>query len=121
MLQASFNPGKSEGGAAMSAEEFRVDLLEDWPLGLYQDATDAWGKDAQITLAQEELAELNVELARYFRGRNDTEDVVDEIADVLIAANQLALIFGKEKTEERVEYKLRRLRGRVDESQGGAD
>lgn len=105
----------------MSSGEFRVDLLDDWPLGLYQEATKAWGKDAQITLAQEELAELNVELARYFRGRNDTEDVVDEIADVLIAANQLALIFGKEATEDRVEYKLRRLRSRVDEFSKGGD
>lgn len=95
--------------------KYRVPILFGWPRGLYEDATEAWGEDAQITLAQEELAELNVELARYFRGRNDTEDVVDEIADVLIAANQLALIFGLEETEDRVEYKLRRLRGRVDD------
>lgn len=95
---------------------YRVPILDGWPFELYEDATDAWGEDAQITLAQEELAELSVELARDFRGRNDREDVIDEIADVLIAANQLALIYGVDETEDRVEYKLQRLRNRVDQS-----
>ena len=104
-----------------ASEQYRIDLLDGWPVGLYEDATDAWGEDAQITLGQEELSELNVELARYFRGRNENEEIVDEIADVIIAAKQLALIFGKEETEKRIEYKLRRLRSRVDESKGGPD
>ena len=99
-----------------SSGRYQVDILDDWPLFLYQDARKAWGEEPQITLAQEELAELNVELARHFRGRNDDEDVIDEIADVLIAVNQLALIFGLGETEARVEYKLQRLRDRVDQS-----
>lgn len=103
--------GRSTGGVD------QISLLDGWLRELYEDATEAWGEDAQITLAQEELAELSVELARDFRGRNDREDVIDEIADVLIAANQLALIYGLDETEERIEYKLQRLGERIQRSQ----
>lgn len=80
----------------------------------FDDALDVWGVEAQVVLAIEELSELNTELARDYRGRNNIADVVDEIADVLIACRQLARIYGEEEVNERIEYKMDRLRTRVD-------
>jgi len=83
------------------------------PVDLFDRALEVWGAEAQIMLAIEENSELNTELARDYRERNDTEDVVDEIADVLIATRQLARIYGEEQVAERVKFKMDRLRERV--------
>ncbi|MDZ7701846.1 MAG: hypothetical protein U5J98_07105 [Halobacteriales archaeon] len=109
------------GGRLMPSEQEQQEAFLFDRDQLFEDALAAWGSEAQIVLAQEELAELDVELARDYRRRTDVEDVVDEIADVLIAANQLARIYGRESTQARIEYKLARLRRRVDDAEEGSD
>ena len=71
-------------------------------------ALDTWGEDAQIRMCIEEMSELTKELCKYMRMlRNENVDVskleevksniIEETADVLNCAEQMALIFGEEK------------------------
>lgn len=56
-----------------------------------------WGEDAQIDMCIEEMSELTQALCKYKRGRRGehvTNNIKEEIADVLITINQMALIFG---------------------------
>lgn len=81
---------------------------------LYERAIKDWGLDAQVKMMFEEMGELSVAIARFDRGRASIKDVITEIADVTIMAEQMGLIFGKEKTENEIEYKLNRLKEKLD-------
>lgn len=83
---------------------------------LLERALEAWGRDAQEVHAIEELSELTTALTQHVRGRADDDEVVDEIADVLIVANQLALIYGEAEVESRIDYKINRLNERVNDA-----
>ena len=77
---------------------------------LYNEAINKFGFKAQIDLAQEECGELIAALSHFKRGRAGSEkEVVEEIADVLIVANQLALIFGVQDVEAVMQQKHNRL------------
>ena len=78
---------------------------------LFHKALGQWGLKAQIYKTFEEIAELNVELAReLIKGSVDLGKVVDEIADVYIMLHQLAYGLGiNEGVNERVNYKMERL------------
>lgn len=79
-------------------------------------ALDTWGTEAQITKAIEENGELTAELARSYYGGND-DAVIDEIADVLIIARQVARIYSDAAVAQRVRFKMDRLRDRLDEAE----
>jgi len=79
---------------------------------LYQQALETWGRDLQITLAQEECAELIKALCK-FKRTGQTVDVIEEAADVFIMVEQLKLIFGEWHVENAVERKLSRLKERL--------
>lgn len=73
-------------------------------------AFEKFGVNAQFTKCLEEMGELTRALAKRMNGSPiDDKDVVDEIADVLIMANQLRFHFGAETVDERMYYKLGRL------------
>ena len=93
-------------------------LFEGEDRRLLELALVTWGESAQEVHAVEELSELITALARTHRGRASDADVIDELADVLVVANQLALIYGREDVEDRLEYKLQRLGVRLDEEVG---
>lgn len=57
----------------------------------FEHALDVWGIDAQAEQAEEEVAELLVELRRYNRGEGTVEGLVDELADVRVMYEQLDL------------------------------
>jgi NTP pyrophosphatase (non-canonical NTP hydrolase) len=78
---------------------------------LFHNALVQWGLEAQIYKTFEEIAELNVELARgLIKGSVDLGKVADEIADVYIMLHQLAHGLGiNEGVNERVNYKMERL------------
>ena len=76
-------------------------------------AVNAWGTRAQVAMAIEECAELTVALSHRLRGRCDDVKVAEEIADVRIMLDQLALIIGKQLVTEAEERKLARLEYRV--------
>lgn len=81
---------------------------------LYERAIKDWGPDAQVKMMFEEMGELAVAVARFDRGRASIEDVITEIVDVTIMAEQMGLIFGKEKTDKEFERKLNRLKEKLD-------
>lgn len=78
---------------------------------IYRAALDRYGLPAQILQTCEECAELQQALLHYLRGRQS--DVVGEIADVLVMANQMRLAFGPEEVDQAVQMKLDRLKGRM--------
>jgi NTP pyrophosphatase (non-canonical NTP hydrolase) len=81
---------------------------------IYRDATRIWGKDAQRLMFIEEVGEAMTALSRYTRGRCCVEDVVEELVDVSIMAEQMALIYGThDQYQEMRNAKLGRLMKRL--------
>lgn len=85
----------------------------------YTNAYIHYGESAQILVAIEELSELQKELCKFFRHRNDNTDInidgiIDETADVQIMLEQIQMIFGIEDcVQKRMEYKINRLNERL--------
>lgn len=71
-------------------------------------ATEHYGRDAQVDQCVEENAELIKALAT-----GDRTDVIDELADVRLMTMQLSLVYGRAAVDERIERKLARLRYRL--------
>lgn len=82
---------------------------------VYDDAITHYGKESQIMMAVEEMAELTKELAKAFRPDGTTrEKLTDEIADVTIMMEQLRLVFDMNaEVQDRIDYKVQRLAQRV--------
>ena len=82
-------------------------------------AITTYGTPAQMDMAVEEMAELTKALCKIKRAQAGCEvtaaigNVVEEMADVQIMLDQLRIIFGR-STAEAEEYKLERLKKRLD-------
>lgn len=86
---------------------------------IYKAALEKWGHGFQIGMAMTEAGELIAALGRFvIQNRNNTEEVIDELADMEIMLCQMRYLFGEGKINDRKEQKLLRLRALV---QGGAD
>lgn len=59
----------------------------------YKQAIETYGVRAQKLMAIEEMSELTKEICKDFRGKLDREHLVEEVADVLITIEQLAIIY----------------------------
>lgn len=59
----------------------------------YKKAIDLYGEKAQKLMAIEEMSELTKEICKDFRGKLNREHLVEEMADVLITIEQLAIIY----------------------------
>ena len=82
------------------------------PLLVYQEAIQQYGKESQIDVAIEEMAELTQALLHERRGRS--ANIAEEIADVRIMLRQLELIFScTEEVETLRQKKITRLAGRI--------
>lgn len=85
------------------------------------DALAHYGSPAQVEKAIEECEELVEALARFqassgvsMPGRGAyTRDVIGEVADVLIMAEQLRLLFGPAEVDSAILGKIDRQRGRM--------
>lgn len=77
-------------------------------------AIETFGVGSQINMLIEECAELTDALCKFRRGRCTEEDVITEIADVLIMAEQMAIIFGEDAVEREKRRKLNRLQERIE-------
>ena len=74
-------------------------------------ALSRYGAQAQITMAFEEMAELQDVLCKFLRGRVDG----DKLADVGIMLDQMAIEFEVEDAvAEQRAHKVRRLRSRLE-------
>lgn len=82
-------------------------------------AIEVWGNEAQLEMVIEECLELALALQKLKRKRGNPLDkinnVVDEIADVKIMIYQAERIFGSQPVNERVEFKINRLKERLKE------
>lgn len=83
---------------------------------LYQATLDKWGEEAQYDQAIEECAELIASLKHYKRGKVGEAEIISELADVTLMLGQLTWMFGTEKIEAAIEYKLKKLQNLMEES-----
>ena len=86
------------------------------PESIYRRALDTFGADAQIDMAIEEGAELTVALQHHKRGR--AHNAPEEIADVLITAGQMRLLFGADAVDAIMAEKLAELEQNMDGAKG---
>ena len=87
---------------------------------IYTKALEKWGEVSQIHMCSEEMSELNKELMKSFREGGVNIDrlnnLVDEIADVIITVEELILMWDLGRlVDKRKQYKLSRLERMVSE------
>ena len=82
---------------------------------IYKQAIGTYGEDAQMKMCIEEMAELTQAICKSFRGKEDLENIAEEIADVEIMLAQAKLIFKIDDNEiyQKKEEKIRRLEERL--------
>ena len=81
-------------------------------------AISQFGKEKQVLVAVEELSELQKEILKNVnRGKDNLDHIKEELVDVIIMIKQLVLIYGftDEDLNEVMNFKLKRLRGCLDE------
>lgn len=81
---------------------------------IYRKALNVWGAEAQTLMVFEEMAELQKELCKHARGKQNTAAIAEEIADVQIMLEQMILLHncGEEIAQAKAE-KLARLAERL--------
>lgn len=82
----------------------------------YKEVIDTYGVEHQIMMLFEEMAELQKEICKNFRGRENRDHIIEEMADVFIMMNQLQIIFDVKDKElaDVTEYKVLRLKKRLE-------
>lgn len=79
-----------------------------------QRAIEIWGKQSQLIICMEEMAELTKELSKNLRGQDNDLAIAEEVADVEIMLEQVKLMFDIHKDVGRVKNeKLLRLEQRM--------
>lgn len=79
--------------------------MEEEQRKLLERAIDEFGIESQLDIVTEELCECSADISRYFRGRNDIDDLTEETADALFMLRQLCIIVGESRVEKRIENK----------------
>lgn len=87
---------------------------------LIEQVTSHFGEKNQLIKAIEEMSELQKELCKVVLNPNltikPTDEIIDELADVEIMTAQLRHIFGiSEQVDERKEFKIERLKKRINQ------
>ena len=86
---------------------------------ILQRAIDTWGVDAQCEMMLQESIELAMALQKMKRLRGDHQqkfaNLIDELADNKIMLRQMEKIFPIELINDRVDFKMNRLKERLDE------
>ena len=86
-------------------------------------ALKEWGEESQLRMCIEEMSELTKEICKYIRYCNSesTDDIcekikqtkkniIEETADVLNCASQLALMYGEKEVEKLRKQKVERTK-----------
>lgn len=76
------------------------------------------GKAMQTVVAIEEMSELQKELSKFIRGKGNRENLIEEVADVLVMITQIQLMYALQDDEvERImSLKLNRLKERMEQN-----
>ena len=84
---------------------------------IIKQAVKTYGEDAQLWMVIEEMSELAKEICKRKRGKKNYVEIADEIADVCIMIEQLKYICGipEKMVQERIDFKIERLRERLEE------
>lgn len=61
---------------------------------IFNAAIITYGHDAQKKMALEEMSELQKEICKNWRGKDNYDEIAEEIADVEIMLDQLKMIYG---------------------------
>lgn len=86
-------------------------------LAIYTSAKAVFGHTTQLTVAMEELAELQKEVCKVLRGQGDLSHLSEEIADATIMLEQLREMFGvNEMVCQIMDEKVIRLKHRIEVS-----
>ena len=81
---------------------------------IYRAAIELWGPEAQTLMVFEEMSELQKELCKNARGRQNNEAIAEEIADVLIMLDQMILLHEcAAEVEAQKAQKLERLKLKI--------
>lgn len=80
-------------------------------------AIETYGKDMQLNVAIEELSELIKEICKNKRGRDNRDNIIEELADCYIMMEQIEIIFEiyGEEIHTKMREKLDRLENRLTE------
>ena len=85
-------------------------------MSLLQRAIAKYGKDAQMKMVLEEMSELQKEICKLWRGKDNRDAIAEEVADVEIMLDQLKLMLDiPYQVEQHRQNKLQRLRERLEE------
>ena len=84
-------------------------------MSVYQRAIAKWGEDAQMKMVLEEMSELQKEICKFWRGKDNRDAIADEVADVEIMLGQLKVMLdiGKDVSDHK-RMKLLRLQRRLE-------
>lgn len=84
---------------------------------LYRLAISTFGPDAQTLMMFEEMSELQKELCKHARGKDNREAIAEEIADVQIMLEQMIELHGcKDAVLCYKRHKLERLAERIEKA-----
>lgn len=94
-------------------EEYVEEEMDD--IEIMKTAIKTFGPQLQTVVAIEEMSELQKELTKFLRGNGKKKHLTEEVADALIMITQIQIIYGigDEDVREVMDYKLNRLRERV--------
>lgn len=80
---------------------------------IYKQLIKTFGPKHQILIAVEELSELQKELIKYLRNKDNQDHISEEMADVYIMLYQLRLIFKNDKKiDQYIKKKTKRTQQR---------
>lgn len=83
-------------------------------INIFEQAIKTYGEEAQVKMVLEEVAELQKEICKLWRGRDNIQAIAEEVADVGIMLDQLKLILDiTEDVQQFREKKITRLKGRL--------
>lgn len=86
----------------------------------YQQILEYHGYERQLLKLIEESNELGASIARFLgEETRERDDIVSEMADVLVLIRQMAIIFGENEIEKEVEFKLDRVLERINGNKKG--
>jgi NTP pyrophosphatase (non-canonical NTP hydrolase) len=77
------------------------------------------GKAMQTVVAIEEMSELQKGLTKFIRGKGNRENLIEEVADVLVMITQIQLMYHipDDEVERIMRLKLNRLKERMEQDE----
>lgn len=86
-----------------------MEMITEKQRQILQRAVDLYGHESQIQMAFGECGEFITLAGRRVQGRMKPQDMISEIADVIITMHQMAMIHGEDAVKAEIESKLCRL------------